>query len=101
MRLYRTSNGIFAEQNGRFYAAPATGWDELICTPNLHAYLPAAIGNQTSENFDPATVLAPIVSQEVWAAGVTYFRSRNARIGHFRGRSALEGSHLFSPLITS
>jgi 2-dehydro-3-deoxy-D-arabinonate dehydratase len=29
---------------------------------------------------DPATLLPPIVSQEVWAAGVTYFRSRSARI---------------------
>ena len=31
-------------------------------------------------SFDPTTILAPIVSQEVWAAGVTYYRSRNARM---------------------
>ena len=29
---------------------------------------------------DPADLLAPIGSQEVWAAGVTYFRSRTARM---------------------
>jgi 2-dehydro-3-deoxy-D-arabinonate dehydratase len=29
---------------------------------------------------DPSTVLAPTVSQEVWAAGVTYYRSRSARM---------------------
>jgi len=29
---------------------------------------------------DPATVLAPVTSQEVWASGVTYYRSRDARI---------------------
>ena len=28
----------------------------------------------------PSTILAPIGSQEVWAAGVTYFRSRSARM---------------------
>ena len=31
-------------------------------------------------SFDPATILAPVVNQEVWAAGVTYYRSRSARI---------------------
>ena len=30
--------------------------------------------------FNSATILAPAVNQEVWAAGVTYYRSRNARI---------------------
>jgi 2-dehydro-3-deoxy-D-arabinonate dehydratase len=30
--------------------------------------------------FDPTAILAPAVSQEVWAAGVTYYRSRDARI---------------------
>ncbi len=32
------------------------------------------------KGFDPATALAPILSQEVWAAGVTYYRSRSARV---------------------
>jgi 2-dehydro-3-deoxy-D-arabinonate dehydratase len=80
MKLYRTANGIFVEQDGRFYPVSATGWDELICSSDLRARLNAAIGDQAAGNFDPATILAPIVSQEVWAAGVTYFRSRNARI---------------------
>ncbi len=30
--------------------------------------------------FDPSLLLAPIARQEVWAAGVTYFRSRGARM---------------------
>jgi 2-dehydro-3-deoxy-D-arabinonate dehydratase len=45
----------------------------------LHERARAAIG-LVPQNFDPATVLAPILSQEVWAAGVTYFRSRKARM---------------------
>ncbi len=31
-------------------------------------------------SLDPASILAPVGSQEVWAAGVTYYRSRKARI---------------------
>src|SRR5215469_11719679 len=37
----------------------------------------SSTGWQTEE---PATPLAPIDSQEVWAAGVTYYRSRTARM---------------------
>ncbi len=39
----------------------------------------AAIERRSSGE-EPDEVLAPIGSQEVWAAGVTYFRSRNARM---------------------
>jgi len=40
-----------------------------------------AIGRQEpAVEFDTAEVLAPIGQQEVWAAGVTYYRSRGARM---------------------
>ena len=80
MRLYRTSNGAFAEDNGKFYLVSADNWDELLSSSDLHARVRTAVANQAGLNFDHATVLAPVVSQEVWAAGVTYYRSRNARI---------------------
>ena len=38
------------------------------------------MGREPASSFDPAAILAPVVSQEVWAAGVTYYRSRNARM---------------------
>ncbi len=80
MKLYRTATGIFVEENSSFHLIPATNWNELIRGTDLQARLSAAINNAPSASFDPTTILAPIVSQEVWAAGVTYFRSRNARI---------------------
>ena len=80
MRLYRTSNGAFAEDNGKFYLVSADNWDELVSSSDLHARVRTAVANHAGLNFDHATVLAPVVSQEVWAAGVTYYRSRNARI---------------------
>jgi 2-dehydro-3-deoxy-D-arabinonate dehydratase len=80
MKLYRTSTGVFAEDSGNFYALPTSDWDELIASPNLHGRVRTAIDFASISSFDPANILAPIVSQEVWAAGVTYYRSRNARM---------------------
>ena len=52
----------------------------MLAAPVLHARAAAATGGKTTTEFDPTTILAPVVSQEVWAAGVTYYRSRTARI---------------------
>jgi 2-dehydro-3-deoxy-D-arabinonate dehydratase len=80
VKLYRTTKGIFVEQDSIFYVVPAADWDELISSTDLHARARAAIRERSMAAFDPATILAPVVSQEVWAAGVTYYRSRNARM---------------------
>lgn len=80
MKLYRTSKGALVEEKGTFYLVPVTDWDELISSADLYSRVRAAMRKGAASEFDPATVLAPIVSQEVWAAGVTYYRSRNARI---------------------
>ena len=39
-----------------------------------------AAGEDQTEAFHAAEIEAPIGSQEVWAAGVTYYRSRSARM---------------------
>ena len=80
MKLYRTTNGVFVDDAGNFYLVPEADWDELICCANLSARVRAATGKNPVSSFDPATILAPVVNQDVWAAGVTYYRSRNARI---------------------
>jgi 2-dehydro-3-deoxy-D-arabinonate dehydratase len=80
MKLYRTSKGVFVEENDKFYLVPTADWDELCSSPDLYTRVRGATGTNAQSNFDPATVLGPVVSQEVWAAGVTYYRSRNARI---------------------
>jgi 2-dehydro-3-deoxy-D-arabinonate dehydratase len=80
MKLYRTTKGTFVEKDGSFYPVYASDWDQLISSDDLHAQVYAATSGRAATNFDPATMLAPAVSQEVWAAGVTYYRSRNARM---------------------
>lgn len=80
MKLYRTTNGVFVEEDGKFYVIPGADWDDLISSADLHARVRAAASKEPVASFNPATILAPAVSQEVWAAGVTYYRSRDARI---------------------
>jgi 2-dehydro-3-deoxy-D-arabinonate dehydratase len=84
VKLYRTTQGVLVEQDGRFNALSALGspeeWDQLICDPELNARASAAAHKNSAVKLDPATILAPVSSQEVWAAGVTYYRSRKARM---------------------
>jgi 2-dehydro-3-deoxy-D-arabinonate dehydratase len=80
LKLYRTTQGIFVEESERFYSVDTSDWDELISSTDLHTRVRAVIGSEAVKNFDRAAVLAPVVGQEVWAAGVTYYRSRDARM---------------------
>jgi 2-dehydro-3-deoxy-D-arabinonate dehydratase len=80
VKLYRTTKGVIVENERKFYRVPTAGWDELIGDFDLHARVRAAVGKEPVDAVAPDTLLAPIVGQEVWAAGVTYYRSRNARI---------------------
>ena len=79
MKLYRTSKGVFVEDAGKFFAVDASDWDGLISQPGLLDRVKACCAG-SAVAFDAASVLAPVVGQEVWAAGVTYYRSRSARI---------------------
>ena len=80
MKLYRTDAGIFVERGGIFFSMPETSWDELIAHPDLAGYLSSIPSANTVGSSLPGRILAPIGSQEVWAAGVTYHRSRSARM---------------------
>jgi 2-dehydro-3-deoxy-D-arabinonate dehydratase len=80
MKLYRTMDGIFVEEKSSFYPVNAIGWDELIASVDLHKHVRTAIESEPVREFNPASILAPAANQEVWATGVTYYRSRNARM---------------------
>ena len=81
MLLYRTTSGIFIQNGTSWHLVPETSWDDLFNRSGLAAYL-AQIAASTPSVAAPAaeSILAPIGNQEVWAAGVTYFRSRTARM---------------------
>lgn len=78
MKLYRTRRGIYVEQDGEYGLLAGVTWDELMAQDELENYVAGRA--RVVEGFEAAEMEAPIGSQEVWAAGVTYFRSRNARM---------------------
>ena len=80
MKLYRTGNGNYLEHENTSYRVPESNWDALIAHNDLAAYLASVAIGANRADFAGAPILAPIGSQEVWAAGVTYYRSRDARM---------------------
>lgn len=82
MRIFNTTLGSFVENDSQFYSFAEFSFDELVNQPNLYFFLEKAITKKTAHaNLDlDSCLLPPIVSQEVWASGVTYLRSKNARM---------------------
>jgi 2-dehydro-3-deoxy-D-arabinonate dehydratase len=58
--------------------AESPAWDRVFRDPEYRAGLLRAGGDPPT--YDDRPLPPPIGSQEVWAAGVTYFRSRDARM---------------------
>ncbi len=80
MHLYRTRLGIYLHTD-LWYRLPDQEWDGLIAHEDLQGYLAHIASTYTAVAAPTAdSILAPIGTQEVWAAGVTYFRSRTARM---------------------
>jgi 2-dehydro-3-deoxy-D-arabinonate dehydratase len=82
MKLYRVEEGALIQNDEGTYLHHLD-WDELLNRNDLFEYLNVVQASSDSRSVGPESLtnaLAPLVSQEVWAAGVTYFRSRTARI---------------------
>lgn len=81
MRLYRTATGIFVEEDEQHFQPAGHDWDALLAREDLPEFLGDFVERaKPSSGFQTAHLLAPISGQEVWAAGVTYYRSRGARM---------------------
>ena len=83
MRLYRTEEGIIVQQNDSFYILGSSiDWDQLINRDDLYDHLSELIGSgvEAINSLDGKKIHCPVGSQEIWAAGVTYYSSRLARM---------------------
>lgn len=84
MKLFKTEHGILLESDDRFYRLHETDWDVAVNRDDLYDWLQTQtqqlIPVTFSDDLPMPAVLSPIGSQEVWASGVTYFRSRTARM---------------------
>ncbi|MBL4676200.1 MAG: fumarylacetoacetate hydrolase family protein [Mucilaginibacter sp.] len=84
MKLYKTTKGILLEHHCNFYVLNHQ-WDALVNRNRLESYLQSLIPTaqqvfDETEWLAAGTILPPIGEQEVWAAGVTYLKSRDARM---------------------
>ena len=83
MKLYKTARGILIDHDASYYLLPDASWDDFVNDDNLydkmlevansHSAVPS--GSEIIAN----ELLAPIQNQEIWASGVTYYRSRVGR----------------------
>lgn len=81
MKLFKTRSGIVIQKENLFYTADAD-WDSFLNDDLLFAKMKAITEKQTPvEATDKIKngILAPIQSQEIWACGVTYYRSKVGR----------------------
>lgn len=83
MKLYKTKTGVVIEKDNAFYAVKNADWDTFLNDDALFDKLTKTI-NGLTPIADAASLLkqelqAPIQSQEVWASGVTYYRSKVGR----------------------
>jgi len=81
VRLFRTTGGIFVEEGDQHYLLANYRWDDLLSREDLPEFLGHFVERGSPlAGFREGELLAPIEGQEVWAAGVTYYRSRGARM---------------------
>jgi len=83
IRIFSTSTGLVIERDGTF-SAPTTsiGFDQIFRAADPAAFVRDALAKLStgSSKTAPEKLEAPLQSQEIWAAGVTYLRSRTARM---------------------
>lgn len=80
LRVFATPEGVRLH-DGANYRRPLRPFtlDELFAAAHPRALVEAALAESVAADVPPV-ILAPLQSQEIWAAGVTYFRSRTARM---------------------
>lgn len=77
--LYRTASGLVAQRGEDCFFLADLTMDAVFQHADPHSLLePMLSYGKPVER--PAELLSPIQSQEVWASGVTYLRSRDARM---------------------
>lgn len=83
MRIYKTDTNVIIEKNGDFFLIENPEWDSFINRDNLYEELQKDIQNLSVNQknlLETQAIKAPVKSQEIWAAGVTYQQSKTARM---------------------
>lgn len=81
MKIYKTNSAIIIEKENKFYSLNENNWDAFINDDYLYQKVENLANTLPEINFQHTkeSILAPIGSQEIWACGVTYLRSKIGR----------------------
>lgn len=83
MKIYKTKSGIIINKADNYYLLQNENWDEFINDDSIEKKVTGYINSlqkiSNSEVLLKNEILAPIDSQELWACGVTYLRSKVGR----------------------
>ena len=83
MKLYKTTSAIVIEKDGSYYVIKNENWDTFLNDDALFSKLSKIIATQApaaeATELLKRELQAPIQSQEIWASGVTYYRSKVGR----------------------
>lgn len=83
MRVYKTNQGILIENDNQYYLS-TKDWDSFIADDDIYDNTLNLISTlqpiSNSDSLLNGGVLPPVGRQEIWASGVTYYSSREARI---------------------
>ena len=79
MKLFRAHSGWFLEDGGSAYSLSGHDSAGFTARDDLYEFL-SGLRGKLQEAKLPSDLLAPVENQEIWASGVTYLRSRAARM---------------------
>jgi 2-dehydro-3-deoxy-D-arabinonate dehydratase len=83
MKLYKTKKGIVIQKDDSYYLVNDQNWDAFVNDDNLHSKMESIIQSNSpsaeAKNLINSDIQPPIQSQEIWACGVTYYRSKVGR----------------------
>jgi 2-dehydro-3-deoxy-D-arabinonate dehydratase len=86
MKIYKLPSGTLLNYGNQAFLGPELDWDALLANENLKDHITTAshswekVSSEEAEELLEKGILAPMGNQEIWAAGVTYYRSRTARM---------------------
>jgi 2-dehydro-3-deoxy-D-arabinonate dehydratase len=84
MKIYKTRRGLIVEHKEKLFLFADADWDKFTNRPGLYNSVLKELQflqpDTSLSSIVSNDLLSPIGSQEVWASGVTYVRTRQARM---------------------
>ena len=92
MKLFKVDGAVLLQTSSALYRLENQDWNVLVNQENLYNFLQGYASNHApiESTVDGEKIEAPIGSQEIWAAGVTYLRSKEARMDEAKESGAAD-----------